>query len=36
MFKIQRDLAEDILQQFNFDIEAAANFFLSGPSNGTY
>ncbi|VDL61191.1 unnamed protein product [Hymenolepis diminuta] len=33
MFKIQRDLAEDILQQFNFDIEAAANFFLSGPSN---
>ncbi|KAM3173169.1 hypothetical protein ACTXT7_013016 [Hymenolepis weldensis] len=33
MFKIQRDLAEDILQQFNFDIEAAANFFLSGPPN---
>lgn len=32
MFKIQRDLAEDILQQFNFDIEAAANFLLSGPS----
>nr|CUU99450.1 hypothetical transcript [Hymenolepis microstoma] len=32
MFKIQRDLAEDILQQFNFDIEAAADFLLSGHS----
>lgn len=35
MFNIERDLAEEVLQQYNYDIEAAANFFLGGQSNGT-